>query len=131
MKISKESSQAGGEVVADAAKDAEFLIVGAGGCGGVGDAPVNALGSAGTDRALLGGVIADGDYSIEALSIEFGNGLRAIRRDVDTNFVHGFDGERMNITAGVAPRAIRLDDTTADMAKKPLSHLAAYAIAGA
>ena len=48
-------------VVADLAEDGRFLFFGAGGFGGVGEADVGDAALAQPQRAVFGGVVADGD----------------------------------------------------------------------
>ena len=119
-----------GEIVAGAAEGGEFVSVRAGGAAGVGDAPMDALGSTWKDGTMLGGGVADGDHCIEALALEFGNGFRAMRGDIDPDFAHGFDSKRTDAD-GSGPGAVDFKRVAAEMPQEALGHLAANGIAGA
>src|SRR5262249_42948430 len=66
----EELRDAGGDGVADAAKDGEALLLRAGGGAGIGEAPVLLAAGAGEEGALFGRVIADGDNEVEGLASE-------------------------------------------------------------
>src|SRR5207245_3942947 len=86
--------------------------------------------SAWKDGPMLGGGVADGDHCIEALAREFGNGFRAMRGDIDTDFAHGFDGKRTDAD-GSGPGAVDFKRVASEMPQEALGHLAAHGIAGA
>src|SRR5260370_13740003 len=127
----QELAKAGRQVVADAAERGEFFFLRAGGLAGIPDAPVDALGGTREDGTSFGGGVAGGDERVEALALEFGGGLGTVRGDVDADLAHGFDGQRANVTVGLAAGAVHFVGAAAELAKKALGHLAAHAIAGA
>jgi len=102
----------------------------AGGAAGVDNAPVDALGSAWKDGTMPGSGVADGDHRVEALALEFGNGFRAMRGDIDTDLAHGFDGKRTDADGG-GSGAVDFKRVAAEMPQEAFGHLAAHGIAGA
>ena len=91
---------------------------------------MNALGRAREDGALFGGGIAYGDYRVERLTSKFGNGFRAMRGNVDANFMHDFNGQGVDAN-GFCARAMDVRGAVAEMAQEAFGHLAANAITGA
>ena len=127
----KEGANARGEVVADAAESGEFFFVRAGGGAGIPDAPVDELRSARKDGAKLGSGIANGDDGVKLLALEFGGGFGTMGRDVEAEFMHGFDGQRTDIAVGPGSGTVNFVGGAAEMAEEAFGHLASHAIAGA
>lgn len=128
--MGKKLAEARGQFVADAAKRGEFFFVGTTGVARIPDAPVDAL-RARKNGAFFRGGIANGDDRVEALAIELGDGLGAVRGDVDADFPHGLDSERADVAVGLAAGAVHFESAAAKTPQKPFRHLAAHAIAGA
>jgi hypothetical protein len=126
----KETAEARGKVVANAAEGSKPFLVGTDGCTGIPNAPMNAL-RAGKDGTLFRDGIADGDNRMKVLAFEFGNGFGAVRRNVDADFAHGFDRQRAHVAVGPATRAANFVSAAAEMPEQALGHLAANAIARA
>lgn len=55
---------------------------------GVGEAPMDALGRAGEDRAGFRGVVTDGDHVVKGLLAKLAQVLRAMRANIDPLLVH-------------------------------------------
>ena len=91
---------------------------------------MNALRGASENGAVFGGGIANGDDRVEVLTVEFGNGFRTMMGNINADFPHGFDGQRID-AHGFCTRAANLIGIANEMAKKALGHLAASGIAGA
>ena len=76
----RERRETGLHLTESALKRAESLVVRSFDRGGIREAPMNALGSAGKHRALLGGGVADGDHVVERLTEELSDVLRSALR---------------------------------------------------
>src|ERR687898_432878 len=82
------------EGVSDAAVELEPDFFGADSGGGIGEAPVEAVGAAREDGAGFVGGVADGDDEMELLEEVAVEGLALLLPDVYIELGHGFDGER-------------------------------------
>ena len=51
--------------------------------------------------------------------------------DVDADFLHGVDGERMNVASGFGPGAEDIEVITAELPEPSLGHMTSARIAGA
>ena len=92
--------------------------------GGIDKAPVMAVELAREDRARLVGVPADGDDGFDLARQEFAHVLAVVRGDVDADFAHRFNGERVDVTRGPRTRACHLEDITGGGAQEPLGEVA-------
>lgn len=126
----EELAKMGFQGVADPAERGEFPFSSSGRGAGIGDAPVNPARRAGKDGAALGGGIADRYHRIKALAVEFGDGFRALARDVDANLAHRLDGQRTH-TNGFGSGTVNFVSISAKMTEQAFSHLAAHGVAGA
>lgn len=118
-------------LIADASKDAAFLVVGARCVGGIIEAPMQLVRGAREGGAGVAGVVAHGDDIIERLTDEFLQRLRVLPGDVDADFPHGFDGQRMDVAGGFGPGAEDLEVITAQFSEPSLGHVTAAGIARA
>lgn len=85
------------DFVADAAEDSHLFFIGSGGMGGVVEAPVVAVALAWEQRAGLVGIPAHGDDGFHVVAEELVEVFRMVAADVDADFRHGPDGERVDV----------------------------------
>src|ERR1019366_7460177 len=76
------------DLIANAAECSQTLLLATLDSGGVFEAPVNPLGAGRKHRAVVACVIANGHHVIDRLARELVDGLRAVTRNVDTDFFH-------------------------------------------
>ena len=76
-------------------------------CGGIGNTPVNFLGLARKDRALLAHPVANGDDAGKGFATKLVEMLRTLAADVQTASGHCFNGQRV-YRAGDVPGAPNL-----------------------
>ena len=89
------------DFVANLPEDLQLFLSGAGGMGGINKAPVMAVELSREDRARLVRITADGDHGLDLARQKFAHVLAVVRGDVDANFAHHFDGERVDVTRGL------------------------------
>jgi hypothetical protein len=97
---------------------------------GVFEAPVNSLRPSRKHRTVVPRVVANRDHVIEWLAGEFIDRLRAVARNVDSDFLHNRDGfgpHQARLRAG----ALDLITAAALVPKQAFAHLAARRVASA
>jgi len=119
------------DLAADTSKDAAFLVVGARRVGGIIETPMQLVGGAREGRAGVAGVVAHGDDTIEWFARRFLQRLRVVPGDVDADFPHGVDGQRMHIAGGLGPGAEDIEVVATQFSEPTLGHLTPAGIAGA
>jgi len=98
------------DFVTHAAEDGHLFFVGAFGVGGIVEAPVVAIHLTGEHGAHLICIAADSDDGLHVLGEELIEVLRVMRRDVDADFLHGCDGERVDVACGLRASAGHADN---------------------
>src|SRR5688572_2318670 len=88
---------AAAESVAHFAVKVEPSFFRADGEGRIGEAPVEAVGVAREDGAIVIGVVADGDDEVELLEEVAVEGLALLMLDVNAQLAHGGDGVRAEV----------------------------------
>src|ERR1044071_665776 len=113
------------------AKHLHLFLIRTWGVGGIVEGPVKTLDGPGKDRAGVVGFAADGDHGVDRMREELLQALGHVPPDVDSDFRHGPDGQRMNEASGLGTGAVRLEDVARRRPEDPFGHLAAAGIAGA
>jgi hypothetical protein len=113
------------DIVTPSAERREPLVGGTLRLRGIRKGPRQSLNDAREDWALLNYGVAHGDCVGDWATEKRPHGLGLLVRDVDTQFRHDIDGERMNDGAGVCPRAKGFEAIAAEGAQKSFGHLAA------
>jgi|JI10StandDraft_1071094.scaffolds.fasta_scaffold65153_3 hypothetical protein len=93
------------DLIAHAAEDGHYLLIGAGGMSGIIETPMVAVELTGEHGAGLIGIAADGDDGLDVLVQELVHVLAGVRADVDANLCHGFDAERVDVACGLGAGA--------------------------
>jgi hypothetical protein len=117
-------------LVADFACAGKPLFARAGKRGRIWKTPVQPLGHTGKNRAAFSaGFVADRDHVSEQLAgfEDVEHGLSLILRNINPDFAHRFDGQRVE-RSRLQPSAVRFELTAANLVKKRLRHLAAGAV---
>lgn len=83
------------------------------------------------NRAGLIGIATDGDDRLHRLVEKLGQMLRAVVLEVDADFVHDPDGQRMNVARRFAAGTGHPEATLRGGAKKSFGEMAAAGVSGA
>lgn len=89
-----------GDFVADSAEDVHLLVFAAAGVGGIIKAPVVAVHLAGEQWTDLVGITTDGDHGLDLVREKTVEVLGVVTADVDTDFCHRPDCERVDVASG-------------------------------
>lgn len=119
------------DLVADAAKDDQLRFFIAGRMGRVIESPMVAPHLPRIHRTGLVGVAAYGDDGVHILVQKVIHVLRGVRADIDADFGHGFDGERVNIARGIRSGAMDIEQVTGGLSKQAFGHVATAGVSGA
>lgn len=119
------------DFIADATENSHLLLFRAGGMSRVIEAPVVAVYLTGKHRANLVGIATDGDDGFHILRKEFIEVLGLMMGDVDADFGHRFDGERMNIACRLGSGAGDAEPASRGGAKNAFREMRATGIASA
>src|SRR5262245_23685998 len=87
------------------AEESELAFFGAGGVRGIIESPMVTIALAGKHRASLIGAAADGDHGFDRALEEFRKVLRTMFGNVEADFAHDFDRERVDEADGFAAGA--------------------------
>ena len=125
----------GGEHAADfvphAAEDGQLLLVGANGLRRVVEAPMMTVQLAGEQRTGLIGIAADGDHGFHRLLQKVVHVLGVMRGNINANFLHHLNAERMHIPRRLRASAVDIKNVARDSAQDAFGEMAAARIAGA
>ena len=99
--------------------------------GGVVEGEMVAIHLAGKGWADLIGVAADGDDGFDGLIEELVEVFGAVIGDVDSDFPHDLDGERMNVAGRIGAGALDIENVAGGLTKDAFGKMAAAGVAGA
>jgi hypothetical protein len=117
--------------VSDSAEAFQYFLIAAGGFGRVKKWPVVAVHLAGENWTGLIRIATDRNDSVHALVQKFLQVLRAMRGNINSNFRHNLDGERVDMTGGIRAGALDIRQIAQRRAQNALTHVAATGVAGA
>jgi hypothetical protein len=97
------------DFIANAAEGSEFFFVRAGGVGGIIETPMVPVDLPGKDGTGLIRIAANGDDGFHWPIKKLVQVLGTMGGDIDTDFVHDLDGQRVNITCGFRSGALDIE----------------------
>src|SRR5204862_2110872 len=121
------ATQAIFDLVADAAKGRESLVLRPRHGRRVVEAPVQPHDTSREHRTALVRAVAHGDHVVPLLAEEAIDCLRGVATDVDRDLVHGANRERMH-ACGFGARAFHVEPIARERAEKSFGHLASTGV---
>jgi len=109
----------------------QHFFIAAGGLGWIEKWPVVAVHLARENRARLIRIAANGDDGVHALAQKFLQMLRAMPGNINADFRHDLDGERMHMAGGIGAGALDIRQIAQSGAQNALAQMAATGVAGA
>ena len=119
------------DFVANTAEKRESFLDGAQGFCGIIESPVIPVELTGKNGARLVGIAADGNDSIYAARKKFVEMFGVMRGNIDANFRHDLDGERMDIARRARACALHVGQIAERVAQDAFADMAAAGVAGA